>query len=91
MLETRALSFRKKLGCARADENACSPVSASSKSRYSNYATSASERLLRHCIRAGVPKAFEPVGMSRFTNEFAPMITLSPMVRPIWITALGPI
>ena len=83
MLETRALSFRKKLGCARADENACSPVSASLKSRYSNYATSASERLLRHCIRAGVPKAFEPVGMSRFTNEFAPMITLSPMVRPI--------
>jgi hypothetical protein len=49
------------------------------------------QRLLRHCIRAGVPKAFEPIGMSRFTNEFAPMITLSPMVRPIWITALGPI
>jgi hypothetical protein len=55
------------------------------------YATNASERLLHHRIRAGVPKAFEPVGMSRFTNEFAPMITLSPMVRPIWITALGPI
>ena len=38
---------------------------------------------IRYRIRAGEPKAFEPVGMSRVTSEFAPTMDLSPIVTPI--------
>jgi hypothetical protein len=34
-------------------------------------------------FRAGEPNAFAPGGMSRLTNEFAPMMALSPTVTPI--------
>ena len=43
------------------------------------------------CGRAGAPRAIVSDGMSLFTTEFDPMMTLSPMVAPGKIVQLAPI
>jgi hypothetical protein len=44
-----------------------------------------------HFKVAGIPQAFAPLGMSRFTNDITPITTPSPIATPFSMTLGGPI